>query len=329
MMKLSIVVPVYNMEKYLADCLQSLLNPELRDYEVIVVNDGSTDRSAEIIYDWHRRFPALLRPVDTPNGGLGHARNVGLSLAGGKYVLFVDSDDTLVPGALEEILALADQNFDIVVFDFVHVDEDGRELAQYSGCEGSGEFSLSDYPAFLLSPMNACNKLWRRELFTKNGIAFPNRLWFEDLATSPKLILHAEKILPVHKTWYRYLQRRGSITNATKADRNSEMITVVQSVLDYYEEAKAAERYAPELEYLCFYHEFLTSVTRVNLIDPKSLVQDALREDYLRRFPKYRSNPYFRSAPGKYRLLADLIEHRHWRCVHLLMAMNNKVKGRG
>ncbi|MBR0162821.1 MAG: glycosyltransferase [Oscillospiraceae bacterium] len=327
-MKLSVIVPVYNTARYLAGCFASILNPDLRDYEVIVVNDGSTDQSPEIIHDWNRRFPTLLHPVDTPNGGLGHARNVGLALARGEYVLFVDSDDTLADGALEEILTLTEQRFDIAVFDFVHVDEKGQKLARFSGCEENSSFSLQERPSFLHAPMNACNKIWRKSLFLDNGIAFPDRLWFEDLATSPKLLLHAEKILPVHKPWYLYLQRQGSITNATNAERNREMITVVHGVLDYFREKDSLTQYSAELEYLCFYHEFLTSVTRVNLIDPKSPVQEELRDDYLREFPHYRSNPYFRGAPAKYRLLAGLIEHRRWRGVHMLMTMNKKVKGR-
>ena len=106
------------------------------------------------------------------------------------------------------------------------------------------------------------------------------------------------------------------------------MITAMNEVLDYYRVQGVFERYRRELEYMAFYHEFLTSVTRVNLIEPRSDVQEKLREDYLTKFPEYRSNPYFRSAPAKYRLLAFLIQGRLWRGVHLLMSANNRVKGR-
>lgn len=327
-MKLSIIVPVYNVEKYLAKCLTSLLEPDLADYEIIAVNDGSTDRSRDILTEWHEKWPGLIRPVDTPNGGLGHARNVGISVAKGEYLLFVDSDDYLRPNAVREVMETLEEPFDIGVFDFVHVDEQGRELASFTGCDREGPFRLKDWPEFLFSPLNSCNKIWRRSLFPDNGISFPIRLWFEDLASSPKLYLHAERIVRIPKVWYCYLQRKGSITNSTTAERNLEMITAMNEVLDYYRVQGVFERYRRELEYMAFYHEFLTSVTRVNLIEPRSDVQEKLREDYLTKFPEYRSNPYFRSAPAKYRLLAFLIQGRLWRGVHLLMSANNRVKGR-
>ena len=334
-MKLSVIVPVYNTEAYLARCLDSLLDPERMgsgDYEVIAVNDGSTDSSRRILTEYCDRCPGVVRPVDTPNGGLGHARNTGLAVARGDWVLFVDSDDYLTPGAVPEIFEALDAveaaGADVAVFDFVHVDEAGRTLASFSGCEKDEAFTLEDFPEFLFSPMNAVNKLWRRSLFTENGIRFPGRLWFEDLATSPKLYLHARRFLPVHRAWYCYLQRRGSITNSTRPERNAEMLTVTGSVLDYYREQGMWTRYRSQLAYTFFYHEFLTSVTRVNLLDPQSPIQRLLRDDYCSRFPDYRENPYFLQAPKKYRLLERLIRHGNWRGVHLLMTANNKVKGR-
>lgn len=327
-MKLSVIVPVYNTEKYLAKCLDSLIDCSLKDYEIIAVNDGSTDSSGGILTGYAQRFPDLIRPMYTPNGGLGHARNTGMTIAKGEYVLFVDSDDWLRPGAMREIMDTVETSFDIAVFDFVHVDETGRELASFSGCSREGCFSLETWPEYLHCPLNACNKIWRRSLFTEHGIRFPDRLWYEDVATTPKLALHAEKILYVPEAWYCYFQRRGSITNATSADRNTEMITAMNSSLDYYRARGAFDRYHDVLEYMAFYHEFLTSVTRVNLLDPKSRVQDALRDDYIRQFPDYRKNPYFRKTPAKYRLLEQLIRRRQWAAVHLIMTANNRRKGR-
>ena len=327
-MKLSVIVPVYNTEKYLAKCLDSLIDPEVGDYEIIAVDDGSTDSSGEILTRYRNQYPGLVRVMYTPNGGLGHARNVGMSVAGGDYVLFVDSDDWLKPGAIRAMLETLKTPFDIAVFDFVHVDEDGRELAAFSGCGREGVFSLEEYPEYLHCPLNACNKIWRLGLFTENGISFPDRLWYEDVATTPKLTLHAERILYRPIPWYCYLQRRGSITNATSAGRNTEMITAMNSSLDYYVSAGQYERYHDVLEYMAFYHEYLTSVTRVNLLDPASEVQEQLRDDFIRRFPDYRKNPYFRRAPKKYRLLEILIRRRQWRAVHLLMTANNRVNGR-
>ena len=334
-MKLSIIIPVYNTEAFLAKCLGSLLDASLLQggvYEVIAVNDGSTDSSRQILSQYCDQWQAGFRVVDTPNGGLGHARNCGLAVAKGDWVLFVDSDDYLTPGAIPEIFealeAAEAAEADVAVFDFVHVDEEGNTLASFSGCDREDAFTLAEFPEFLFSPMNAVNKLWRRSLFTETAIRFPGRLWFEDLATSPKLYLHVRRFLPWHRAWYCYLQRRGSITNSTSAARNTEMITVTETVLDYYRERGFWTRYRSQLAYTFFYHEFLTSVTRVNLIDPRSEIQRRLRDDYRAHFPDYRENPYVQAAPKKYRLLERLIRHGNWPAVHLLMTANNKVKGR-
>ena len=105
-MKLSVVIPIYNVERWLPACLDSVLDPACEDYEILAVNDGSTDRSGEIAADYAARRPDRIRVISTPNGGLGHARNTGLEAARGDYLLFLDSDDRLAPGALREMTEL-------------------------------------------------------------------------------------------------------------------------------------------------------------------------------------------------------------------------------
>ena len=339
-MKLSIVIPVYNTEVWLKKCLDSLLPKDAKtadagsgespELELICVNDGSTDGSGAILQDYARRYPAFLTVIETPNGGLGHARNTGLEAAGGEYVLFVDSDDCLAPGAVEEMLALLKRNpgVDAVVFDLVYVDEAGKELRVVRGTEHESEFSFASDPTFLFSPHNAVNKLWKRELFVSSGIRFPDRMWFEDLATVPKLCLRLERILPVRRGWYLYCQRPGSIMSAAEAARNLDMPAVAETVERYYREAGAFERYLPELTYKFWYEELLASVTRVNAIDPHSEIQGQLRDDYLRRFPDFKKSSYVRHAPLRLRLLADAICRGDWRAVKLMTDLNNKRKGR-
>ena len=339
-MKLSIVIPVYNTETWLGKCLDSLLpkgaeqsgagSGKSPDLELICVNDGSTDGSGAILQDYARRYPELLTVIETPNGGLGHARNTGLEAAGGDYVLFVDSDDYLAPGAVEEMQELLKRNpgVDAVVFDLLYVDGAGRELRLVRGTEHESEFSFASDPGFLFSPHNAVNKLWRRELFLDSGIRFPDRMWFEDLATVPKLCLKLERILPIRRAWYRYYQRPGSIMSAAQAARNLDMPAVAETVTAYYRREGAFERYLQELTYKFWYEELLASVTRVNAIDPKSEIQGQLRDDFLRRFPEYKKSSYVRHAPLRLRLLADAICRGDWRGVKLMTDLNNKRKGR-
>lgn len=329
MPKLSIVIPVYNMERYLRACLDSCLDlRRAAEYEIVAVNDGSTDSSRAILAEYEARFPKLLRALDTPNGGLGHARNVGLEAARGDWLAFVDSDDTLAPGAVAEMLDAVDCGADILIFDFLTVDESGRLLETTRGCGREGCFTLREYPELLFDPPNACNKLWRRALFADSGIRFPGRVWFEDLATVPKLYPLAETLCYLPRGWYRYLQRGGSIMHASRIERNLEIIPAVDAVLAAYRAAGLYGRYEPQLCYLAFYHQLLTSTTRVNLLNPASPVQDALLEDYLKKFPDFRENPYIRALGAKYRLLLHLILHRQRRALHRVMRANEIVKRR-
>ena len=325
MVKLSIIIPIYNVENYLPACLDSVLTPGLEGYEVVAVNDGSTDRSGEILSDYARRFPGLLYPVTTLNGGLGRARNVGLALARGEYVQFLDSDDTLTPGAVAEMLQALDDSFDVGVFDFVTVNEQGQVLKEQSGANRAGSFTLEEYPELLFDPPNAVNKLWKRDLFQKNGLCFPDRMWFEDLATVPRVYLKAGRFQHIEKSWYRYLQRQGSITNSADARRNLDMLKAVDMTLSYYREQGAYEHFEPQLCYMAAYHELLTSTTRVNLIDPESSVQAKLLEDFTARFPDWRQNPYVKNSGVKYRLLFDLISKRRYKALNLLMRANQRL----
>ena len=327
-MKLSVVIPVYNTERWLAACLDSVLDPVCTDYEIVAVNDGSTDGSAAILRDYAARFPERLRVLTTPNGGLGHARNTGLEAAQGDYLFFLDSDDTLVPGALAEMLASLDGSFDVGLFDFVAVDEQGRELSRTHGAEQSGDFTLADCPRQLFGAPNAVNKLWRRSLFIETGIRFPDRLWFEDLATVPRLYLHAERFRDLGRPWYHYLFRSGSIMNSSNLNRNAEIIPALDMVMDAWRASGRFEDYHAELEYLALFHQLLIACVRVARLDTKSPLLTQLTGDFLSKFPRFRSNPYFAAMSGRHRLLVSLILRRRFGAVKALMALNDRVRGR-
>lgn len=326
MLKLSIIIPVYNVENYLRRCLDSAIRPGLEGYEIIIVNDGSTDSSPEVASEYAVRYSGLVSLISTPNGGLGHARNTGIDAAQGEYLLFLDSDDSLSESAVEEALEALEAGFDIGIFDFVSINEQGRQLKYTKGCPREGTFALDEYPELLFLPPNACGKLWRRSLFTENGIKFPDRMWFEDLATSPRLYLKAEKIQAIARPWYNYLLRPGSITNSANIERNLEIISAVDMVLEHYRREGCFERYRDELEYMAIFHQLITASVRVNLLDTESPVQDKLLQDMADKFPDYKNNPLLKKAGFKYRLLCRLISGKNRAAVNKIMTLNNLLK---
>lgn len=327
-MKLSIIIPVYNVEAYLPKCLDSVIRPELPGYEIIAVNDGSTDNSLKVLESYAVNYPALIRIVSTPNGGLGHARNEGIEAARGEYLMFLDSDDYLSENAVSEMLDTIATGEDMYIFDFRAVNEHGSELIYYTGFEKEGKVTLKTDPELLTAMPNAVNKLCRRELFIDTGIRFPDRVWYEDLRTMPKLYLHTESIVSVHKMWYNYLMRSGSITNSANEKRNLEIIPAVDAITDYYRENGCYEKYSTELEFMAFYNQYLTSSTRVALMNSKSPVLGELRDNYIRKFPDFEKNEKIKAMPKKWVLLSKLIKARRYSAVAAVMKLNNIVRGK-
>lgn len=330
MLKLSIVVPIYKVEDYLPACLDSILLPGREDYEIIAVDDGSPDRSGQIAEEYAARYPGLIRVIHQPNGGLGAARNTGIDSAKGEFLLFLDSDDSLFPGALEEMLRELerDDGCDVIFFNDDQVDENGQLLSHSVSCSREGVFTLEEYPGLLLELPSACTKLWRRRLFLESGIRFPVRLWFEDLATTPRLYLRAGKMRAVPKAWLRYLLRQDSITNAKDPSRNREIITALSLVREDYRQQGALKRYEKELEISAVKHQLLFSTVRVNQMDPRSPLQKELKQNLDKSWPRWRSNPYLSQLPLQHRLLLKLIDGGHYAAVHAMMAANDRIKGK-
>lgn len=325
-MKLSIVIPIYNVREYLASCVESCLLPDRDDYEIVLVNDGSTDDSGQIAAEYAARYPETIRLITTENGGLGAARNVGLEHASGDFVFFLDSDDRLADGALEEILAELKPERDMLIFDFLSVNPDGSVIERMPGCGKNGAVSLADYPDLLLAYPSGCNKICRRSLFLDSGIRFPGRVWYEDLRTMPKLYPLTDRIFAVSKAWYLYLLRPGSITNSAKLQRNLEIIDAVDDLLGYYKERGLYDAYRTQLEYVAFYNMFLTGSVRVCLADPKSPVLTQLKRAFLERFPDFKENAYIRSMSKKHRLLTSLLLSEQYGAVASLMRLNDKLR---
>lgn len=336
MPKLSVIIPVYNVEDYIAKCLDSVVEPGRQrlaagrepGYEVIIVNDGTQDRSAEIAESYVRDCPGFIQMISIENSGQGQARNVGIDAAAGEFLYFIDSDDYLIPGGMEEILSLTEQDFDICIFDSIAVNTEGRELKYMAGCKRWETLSLEEYPELLLEGPDVWNKVFRRRLFTDNNIRFTPRVWFEDLRTIPKLYAFTDRILYVPKALHRYVQRPGSVTNTQKVRRNLEIIPAVDELIDFYKVQGRYEQLRDVLEYLAFHCVFLTSSVRANLADWKSPVQEELMQDFLQKFPDYRQNPYVKNMSRQHKLLDHLLRRRMRLCVHVLMKLNNWLKNK-
>lgn len=209
---LTIIIPVYNVEEYLDFCLKSIGSKEqTADVEIILVDDASPDRSGRLCDEWAAR-DARIRVVHcTENGGLSKARNVGIGLATGKYITFVDSDDYLAPDTLEVLTGLLREHPDTDVMEYpVHVHHGHKEA--YMFVPGHGE--LTDYSGWIARKgyyhCYAWNKVFSATLW--KGICFPEGKLFEDIYTIPYVLQKARRILLTDKGLYYYCVRTKSIT---------------------------------------------------------------------------------------------------------------------
>lgn len=224
-MKLSIIVPIYNVAPYLKKCVDSLLQQDFSDYEIILVDDGSTDDSGaitdEIVSEAMGCSPTL-RLIHQTNAGLSAARNAGLTIAQGEYIMYVDSDDYLKPNVLSALMEQVERDqLDVLRFRYQNVRESGEVFIPHEGMKSDH----NNYSSKLIDGLSFLNeRMWvqcyawqfvlRRELALQE--LFTPGIYFEDTDWTPRMLLRAERVASTELVVYNYLWREGSITLSQK-----------------------------------------------------------------------------------------------------------------
>lgn len=290
----SVIVPIYKVEQYLNRCVESIINQTYPYLEIILVDDGSPDRCGEICEEFSRKDNRI-RVLHKKNGGLSDARNAGLEIATGKYILFVDSDDYIKKDLIEKCICEAEKNqSDMVIFDFLRVEETGEELCSME-LDKSGTYTLQEEPRLLFGATSAWNKLFRRDLFIKTEIRFPVGKYYEDLGTIPKLLLLANKITYLKEPFYYYIIRPGSIMTAAKFEKNyADRTEMIDGILDFYIENKMYQTYYKELEYFVMLNGYFFPSREIILQDRKSFVIKKFKKYIGMKFPGYKKNIYLK-----------------------------------
>ena len=244
MPKISIIVPVYNVEKYIDRCLKSLVNQTLQDIEIIIVNDGSQDKSVEIIEKYLKENPTKIKYYEKKNGGLSSARNYGIEYATGEYIAFLDSDDYVETNMYEEMYNLAKkENADMVECDFIWEWEFGKKIFDKRK-EYKTKEDMMKKPRVI-----AWNKIYKREILNKYKIRFPEGLIYEDLEIFLKLLPHLNRISYINKYFIHYTQREDSITNK-QTEKIENIFKIIDNIFDYYNEQNMYSKYEKELKYM-------------------------------------------------------------------------------
>lgn len=285
MAKVSVIVPVYNVERYIAKCLNSLVNQTLEDIEIIIVNDGSTDSSKYMIEQFKEKYNNI-KYYEKENGGLSDARNYGLQFATGKYIAFLDSDDYVDVNLYKKMYEKAkEEDSDMVECNFywVYDKKTKKDIGQkYKGKE----------QMFEKARVVAWNKLYKKEILDNAKVEFPKGLRYEDVEFFYKLIPYIERVSFIKEPLIYYVQRKKSIIN-TQNEKTKDIFTVLENVISYYKENNLYEEYKEVIEFTFARLVLCSSFKRMCKIKDKNLRKQLLNEAWINlneKFPNWKQN---------------------------------------
>ena len=295
MPKVSIIVPVYNVEKYIGKCLETLVKQTLEDIEIIIVNDGSKDKSIEIINKFIEKYPKKIVYLEKENGGLSDARNYGIPYAKGEYIAFLDSDDYIEKDTYEQMYKIAEEeNSDMVECDFYW--EYPNKIKKDIGQVYSNKKEMLQKVRVV-----AWNKLIRKSILEKTKIQFPKGLRYEDVEFTYKLIPNLNKVSFFKKPCIHYIQRENSISNVQN-ERTKEIFEVLDNVIKYYKENNYYDEYKEELEYVYARYLLCSSLLRMVKIKQKDIRKELLNltwNNLNEKFPNWKENKILKSNKSK------------------------------
>ena len=286
MKDISIIVPIYNAEKYINKCLDSILKQTKKELEIILVNDGSTDNTEKIIKTYKDK---RIKYFKNDNHGIGYSRNFGIKKSTSKYIMFLDSDDYLKITACEELYKKAEKdNLDIVIADFYKVVNKNIEEIKLPSFENS---SLRDNPDIITEFLNPWAKLYNREMIIKNKIKFVEDLKYEDAPFVIEALDKAKKIGKVNKP-LNYYVIHGNSETTVRDKRCFDILKIIDKIRKY---TKYKEYLKDKIDKLTV--RILTNYTiQQRVQDDTEIAMEFIDKafDYLKKeIPDYKNNKYY------------------------------------
>lgn len=279
--KVSVIVPIYDVEKYIDRCITSIINQTYVNLEIILVDDGSPDRCPEICDDWARRDDRI-QVIHKENGGLSSARNAGIDASTGEYITFVDSDDVInlrMISFLHEVMKKSNADISLTSmnpFNTIPIfDSENDEVII-----GTSDEIL--YEIIYKKPnWEACGKLYKKSIFN-SGLRFPENRLYEDLYLTPRIFKKAKKVACCNNGLYAYFQREDSIMGKTKKKISLDLIEVIEENILFIK-----ENYEKHTQtYDCLFARFaIHPSTLLELIEKNKCY--LLNKDYIKAYKKF------------------------------------------
>ncbi len=303
LMKLSVIVPVYNMaaENKLIWCLDSLIGQTITDYEIIAVDDCSTDNSLEILYDYERRFPDIFKVIASPvNKKQGGAKNLGLEVAKGDWIGFIDSDDWITPDFYERLLDLAEKTgADMVGCDYHLTSEHSMKIGQVvhnNKQSQTGILTKEKYQSLILDSGSLVVKIYKRHIILDCPGRFPENIFYEDNAISNSWMLRAKHFEYLEEPLYYYYQHDTSTVHTITLERCEDRMEAARRMIREAEQSGYLEEYYPEIEssfttlfYVNTLFSYMAGVKKKQYKFVKELGQEMWET-----FPGFMENIYFK-----------------------------------
>lgn len=313
MPKVSVIIPVYGVEKYIEKCLDSLVNQTLEDIEIIVVNDGSPENEQEIIDKYVKKYPKKIKSFIKENGGQGSARNFGIEKASGEYIGFVDSDDYVDVTMFEKLYnKTKEKDYDIVSCNYYSVNEYYKIIGE------DKQGIINNKKDMFFGIIAVWNKIYKSDILKKNKIIFREKVRYEDVDYILKCIINSSSFGLVDEALYFYLLRPGSAMNNNNIKRNLEIL----ESFDEIRKDKNVKKYGDEIEYLAILHILLFPVVRiVNSNGNKKIKIEVINKlhKYLEdNYPNYRNNRYLDKLDKNKKIIYKLILKRQYWIIKII-----------
>lgn len=314
-MQLSIIVPVYNMaaDGKLNFCLDSLMNQTITDYEIIAVDDCSTDNSLDILKEYESKYPDKFHAIHSPvNKRQGGAKNIGIREAKGEWIGFIDSDDWITPDFYERLLdRAAETGADCVGCDYSRVDHHTFEVGiveHNNKLEQSGVLDYEKRKSLILDVGSLVIKIYKRQFILENELFFPEHIFYEDNAVGKSYVILNKHFEYIDEPLYYYYQHGDSTVHTFSESRCEDRMSAARIMIEQAKKFGYYDEFLPELEYtFTVLHYINTLFTYMVGVRPTKLSYVKKMGDELRAyFPDFQKNAYYieRTHPEEKKLIA-------------------------
>ena len=283
--KVSVIVPVYNSEKYIERCLNSILEQNYNEFELIVINDGSKDKSLEILKDYQNKFPQIITLIDQENTGVAKTRNNAIKMAKGKYIMFIDNDDFIDKDYIETFVKAAEkEDFDVVLGGYRRPNEKGEIIKEL-------KLPQEEWAKFMIFAPWA--RIYKKEYLIQNDIEFLSTNIGEDVFFNIQAMLISEKIKIIDYIGYNWFFNTESVSNTTQKNiQNLQVFELLNSCYNVLKEKNILEKNYEIVEmyfirYIVWFLLFSTKKVKYNIIKTE---YEKIFKWLEERFPNYQKN---------------------------------------